>query len=187
MLSNQNDDLFGQTTAAPASGNGAASVDDIFGSAPAPAPAQSDDIFGQPVPQQNNSVDIFGQPQQAASDDIYAQGPAQVEPEAVSALVEWQKEKDEEIAKNDQDEQEAATKMKAKASEELAAYNAKIEEAQTNRAAHNKSVDEETMAALNGESDNKWERVVSYIDFNRNELHEKDVSRMKSLLLQLKH
>ena len=49
---------------------------------------------------------------------------------------------------------------------------------------YNKEIDDETLQKHG--SDNKWEGVAGYIDFNRSDLHEKDVSRMKSLLLQLK-
>jgi hypothetical protein len=34
---------------------------------------------------------------------------------------------------------------------------------------------------------NQWEKVVGFIDFNRSDLHERDVAKFKTLLLQLKH
>ena len=195
-------DLFGSAPQQSPNGSTNGTADDIFGDAQqtneqpqgsangsaqplAPTPS-ADDIFGS-APSGGNSTDVLA-PQSGNDDDIYAQGPAEpAEPEKVSALVEWQEKKNQEIAVIDQQETEEIAKMRAKAQEELDAFNKKIEEAQETRAKHNLSVDEETKASLEESSSNQWERVVKYIDFNRTELHEKDVSKMKSLLLQLKH
>ena len=200
MLAGNNEtDLFGSDQAATG-GAGGDTADDIFGdsteqqqqgsqdaNAQPPSGNGSTDILAQPDGNQA-ADDIFGAPQGGAEDDIYAQGPTEpAEPERVSALVEWQEKKNQEIAVIDQQETEEIAKMRSKASEELAAFNKKIDEAQAKRAKHNQSVDEETKASLEENPENKWERVVKYIDFNRSELHEKDVSKMKSLLLQLKH
>ena len=200
MLAGNNEtDLFGSAEQPLTGGAAGETADDIFGDSPQPQQGSQDqtaqipsgngstDIFGQPESNQD-ADDIFGAPQGGAEDDIYAQGPSEpAEPERVSALVEWQEKKNQEIAVIDQQETEEIAKMRSKASEELEAFNKKIDEAQAKRAKHNQSVDEETKASLEENPENKWERVVKYIDFNRSELHEKDVSKMKSLLLQLKH
>ena len=203
MLSNSNDDIFAQGGAAPAGSGDTA--DDIFGdNAPQqvqqnsndvldlpedePAGGNADDIFGSGQPEQQNSADIFGAPAQGEADDIYSAGPAEpAEPERESALVEWQRQKDQEIAAIDAAEEKEIAEMKEKAKKQLDDYNKKVDEAQANRAKHNLDVDKETFETLNSHPENQWERVVTYIDFNRADLHEKDVSRMKSLLLQLKH
>ena len=203
MLSNSNEDLFGQQPQQQGSDNEVEVADDIFGTPSGNGTPQNsadifaapqgsnggmaDDIFGTPAPAEQNAADIFGGSQNNA-DDIYAGGPAEpAVPERESALVEWQRQKDQEISVIDEKEAKEIAEMKEKASKELAAYNKKVQEAQENRAKHNLSVDQETIASLNSTPENKWERVVSYIDLNRTDLHEKDVSRMKSLLLQLKH
>ena len=187
-------DLFGSTPAPEGQPAGGETADDIFGDA-SPQSGSNDlvgassgnashDIFGPPATSQA-ADDIFGSPESGPADDIYANQPA--EPQRISALVEWQEKKNQEIAVIDQQESEEIAKIRSKAQEELDAFNKKIDEAQANRAKHNKAVDEETKASLEENPTNKWERVVKYIDFNRSELHEKDVSKMKSLLLQLKH
>ena len=204
MLSNQNEDIFGQDDAQQ-QGNGNETADDIFGdntghqepllggggdasNAQDGQGDNADDIFGSPQQDQQNSTDVFGAQAQGDADDIYSAGPAEpAEPERESALVEWQKQKDQEIAAIDAQEEKDVAEMKEKARKQLDDYNKKVDEAQAKRAKHNLDVDKETFAALNSHPENQWESVVTYIDFNRSDLHEKDVSRMKSLLLQLKH
>ena len=80
-----------------------------------------------------------------------------------------------------------AKTLLVKSRNSLDSFNKKIAEAQEKRGKDNLAVDEQTFASLKETPQNKWERVVKYIDFNRSDLHEKDVSKMKSLLLQLKH
>ncbi|EAY18688.1 hypothetical protein TVAG_062930 [Trichomonas vaginalis G3] len=168
--------------------------DDLFGAGAAPAGSQDGvaqpENIETPVENQENQeiAENTPQEQQENEDDIYAayNEPA-AEPEKVSALVEWQEKKNVEIAQIDSKEEEDIQKMKQKANDDLAAYYKKLEEGQESRKKHNLDVDKETIASLEEKHDNQWEGVVSFIDFNRADLHVKDVSRMKTLLLQLKH
>lgn len=187
------EDIFG----APVQGSAPAS-DDIFGSPEAQQMNGSEDIFGTPQGSAQPSEDIFGAPTTSApasgnpfgapdaNDDLYANGPTDI-PQKESALVAWEAQRNQTIQEIDEKESSQDQELKKAATESLNAYHAKIEEAQQNRAKHNLEVDKETMESLETKTDNMWEGVVNYIDFNRNDLHEKDVSRMKSLLLQLKH
>ena len=108
------------------------------------------------------------------------------EPEQPSALIEWKAKKNEELAKLDAEEQQKNEEIRTQAKTTLDNYYVKLHDSQEKREKHNKEVDEQTVADQQN-NDNKWEKTVSYIDFNRSDLHERDVSRMKSLLLQLKH
>lgn len=127
-------------------------------------PEQDDDLFDNQVPEQV-------QPAEAPS----------------SKLLEWEAEKNQELTQNDSANQEKDNQIRTEASEKLQAFFETLSEAQKNRAKHNLEVDQEFIADLESESAQKWEKVVKYIDFNRTDLHERDNTKMKSLLLQLKH
>ena len=101
-----------------------------------------------------------------------------------SAMAQWEAEKREELKRMDETEEKANEELKKKVRDESEKFTATLRDAQEKREKQNKEIDDETLQK-NG-SDNKWEGVAGYIDFNRSDLHEKDVSRMKSLLLQLK-
>lgn len=146
------------------------------------APAPSGGIDGM-LAAGSDDEDLFGQP--AAAPAAAAATPA--EPAMSSALQEWERAKHAELAELDRKNDEADTQLRDQAREKLEQFNKTIREAQAKQEQHNKEVDEQTVAAQKNGSENKWETVVGYIDFNRSDLHERDVSRMKTLLLQLKH
>jgi hypothetical protein len=123
-------------------------------------------------------------------DELFGEVPQQQEvhaPVTSSAILEWEREKRQEIDARDRSEAEYVEEMKAKAKKGLAAHLALISENQTKAAKHNIEVDKQTLLDQGTKPDNSWERVVKYIDFNRSDLHQRDVGKMKSLLLQLKH
>jgi hypothetical protein len=80
----------------------------------------------------------------------------------------------------------AAAAQRTEASEKLAKFSATLRESQAKRAALNQEADQQKLAELEGDYDNPWEKVVKLIDFGRADLHQRDVGRMKLLLLQLK-
>ncbi|KAH0794923.1 Clathrin light chain [Histomonas meleagridis] len=165
------DDLFGGS-------NGGASNDDIFSGNPS---TNVDDMLAG-----TNVDDMLAG---SDDDDLFAQTPEPQQPqeeEKSSALVEWEKEKQIEIQQLDAKNDAADEEMKNKAKEILANYHSKLSEAQEKRAKNNLEVDQQFMSDLENEPSNKWEKVVSFIDFNRSDLHQRDVSKMKTLLLQLK-
>ena len=133
-----------------------------------------DDLFGAPQQPEPVSMQSFEQP----PDDHVEQS---------RAIVEWEREKQAEIQKLDADQQAADEKMRSEASAKLDEHYKVLRTSQENRAHHNLEVDDEFIRSQSDEGVSKWERVVSYIDFNRGDLHERDASRMKTLLLQLKH
>ena len=149
--------------------------DDLFNTSPPPktenkksAPGSADGFFGKPA--DNFLSNTAPQPQVQST-----------------ILVDWEKKKIQETNKLDDELLAKDKKMYEKAREELDQYFNKIKEAQEKRLEHNKEVEKAIIEELQKESQNKWETVVNYIDFNRSDLHKKDISRMKSLLLQLKH
>ena len=103
-----------------------------------------------------------------------------------SAMAQWEAEKREELKRMDETEEKANEELKKKVRDESEKFTATLRDAQEKREKQNKEIDEETAAEQKNGSENKWEGVAGYIDFNRSDLHERDVSRMKSLLLQLK-
>jgi hypothetical protein len=107
--------------------------------------------------------------------------------QAPSALIAWQRQKDEELREKDNQDAEKSEALKNQARDSLTKFNNTVSEAQGNRATHNRELDEQKRADLEGVAGNQWEKVVKFVDFNRSDLHEKDVSKFKTLLLQLKH
>lgn len=166
-----------------AGNNQTASTDDLFGGNN--QTTSNDGLFGVPASQGSNNVDdmLAG----SDDDDLFAQAVQPQEQETPSALVEWEKQKQIEIqnidAKNQQDDEE----LNKKASEAITKFNDNLHEAQEKRAKHNLELDQQFFSDMDSNPENQWEKVVSYIDFNRSDLHQKDISKMKSLLLQLKH
>ena len=132
----------------------------------------------------SDDEDLFGQPAAPAAAAATA---APVDVPVSSAVQDWERAKQAELAELDKKNAEADDKLREAAREKLDQFNKTIREAQEKREQHNKELDQQTVAAQKSGSQNKWETVVGYIDFNRSDLHERDVSRMKTLLLQLKH
>jgi hypothetical protein len=129
----------------------------------------------------------FAAPAQSASQPIAAQ-PVIPEPapSQTAALVAWQEQKNVELREKDAGESEANDALRATAGQSARDFLTTISASQEKRAVHNRELDEQKKADLNA-TGNTWEKVVKFIDFNRSDLHERDVSKMKTLLLQLKH
>lgn len=143
-----------------------------------------DDMLGfNDMMAKSDEDDLFGGSEPVAAAEPTMMGFAQEE----SALMQWENAKKQQIAEIDSAdaEKDAALREEGRAASDNF-YN-KLQEAQEKRAQHNKEVDAQKIMSQESTSENQWEKVVEYIDFNRTDLHEKDVSRMKSLLLQLKH
>jgi hypothetical protein len=125
----------------------------------------------------DSDEDLFGSEQVAAS---------KPPPVSSSAILAWEEGKRREIESKDREESEVAEKLKGEASSALKTFHEKLSVAQSNRAKHNRELDAQKIAEQKKVPDNRWERVVEQIDFSRADLHVKDVSKMRSLLLQLK-
>jgi hypothetical protein len=132
------------------------------------AGSDEDDLFGNPDPAPIIAAD---------SED----GP----PAQPSALIAWKQQKDQELAAKDQADGQAAEKLRQEAEKKLVDYKKTLQTEQEKRARLNAQADEVKLSGLEKEG-NRWEKVGLMIDFTRNENHVKDVSRFKTLLIQLK-
>jgi hypothetical protein len=145
--------------------------------------------ISNPISQPSSGLDMMLADQD--DDDIFSPpAPAADQPppgQPESALIAWKRQKDSELRDKDAVESQSADDIKAQA-RALAEYFFKtIAEAQEKRRVHNHELDEQKKADLESQAGTQWEKVVKFIDFNRSDLHERDVAKFKSLLLQLKH
>ena len=134
------------------------------------AGSDDDDLFSPPQQQQQQSHD---------EEEPLNSGP--------TALDKWRDEKQNELRELDQKESQQNSELAKEAREKLDNFYKTLKESQESRAKHNLEVDQEFIQDRDSTTTKPWERVVSFIDFNRSDLHERDIQRMKSLLLQLKH
>jgi len=108
--------------------------------------------------------------------------------EEPESLAKWRDEKAATLQQQETDEQDATTAWAEKAKKELEdwynRYNEQLEKVKNeNRAAQDQFIEEMT----DTKPGNEWEKVARFCDFNpKFSKNTKDVSRMRSLLLQLK-
>jgi hypothetical protein len=171
-------------------------MDDLLGGVTdeAQTPTDANNLF-------DTSDPISGPPGQASSgldgmlagsddDDLFggqAPAPEPVSSQPASALIQWQHAKDAELREQDARDAQAADELKAKARASLDTFTKTIADSQEKRRVHNAELDSQKVADLQASSGNQWEKTVKFIDFNRSDLHERDVAKFKTLLLQLKH
>jgi hypothetical protein len=114
--------------------------------------------------------------------------PAEIEDgplSAPSALIAWKQQKDNEVAAKDGEDAQYADRLRQEAERKLNDYKKTLQTEQEKRAKLNAESDAEKITGLEKEG-NRWEKVALMIDFTRNDNHVKDVSRFKTLLIQLK-
>ena len=174
---------------------------DLFESNPPTSDTQinmlddGDDLFGEPAaPTQQNDSNQEEQNSMMAlkSDDenelFNTPDPVQVpENNEPTPISKWTQEKQAELAIQEQKENEDKNSLQAQASSYLATFLQNVDAAQSKRATHNQELDEQFIKSQEDSTVQPWEKVVNQIDFNRTDLHEKDVSKMKDLLLHLKN
>jgi len=108
--------------------------------------------------------------------------------EEPESLIQWREEKAALLQQQEKDEQEASIAWAEKAKKEMDdwynRYNEQLEKVKNeNRAAEDQFIEEMT----DTKPGNEWEKVARFCDFNpKFSKNTKDVSRMRSLLLQLK-
>jgi hypothetical protein len=172
-------------------------MDDLLGNLGDGQPddeGQSGDVLGSlsgsnPPSQPGSALDSMLADQD--DDDLFSAPAAPPEQpsssQPPSALIAWQREKDAELQGKDAEEAAKADGLKAEARSAADNFVKTIADAQHKRAVHNKELDDQKKADLESQAGTQWEKVVKFIDFNRSDLHERDVAKFKSLLLQLKH
>ena len=140
--------------------------------------------------EQSGFDDFLQMQDDGQDDDLYSVEPEstqQEEQKELSPKEEWEKTRRAEIDASDEAEREAINELRAKGTKSVEEFNAKLKDLQEKRMQHNQEVDKEIIEDINSTAYKEWEKVVSLIDFNRSDLHEKDCAKMKSILLQLKH
>jgi len=108
------------------------------------------------------------------------------EPECIKK---WKVEQEEMLKKKDADEEQKKEELRVKAAQELADWYTQYEEQLAKTRKANKEQEAATaVPELNGIAPGQeWERVSTHCDFSAKAPgHTKDVSRMRSILLQLK-
>jgi hypothetical protein len=154
------------------------------------APIDSSDIVSLVDAGPPKSTDLDGMLAGSDDDDLFGTAvpaaPPEQTPAPASALIAWERQKQIELGEKDSQDASKDADLRTAASGALKDFLAKLSDGQSKRAIHNKELDEQKRADLEA-TGNQWEKVVKFIDFNRSDLHQKDISKMKTLLLQLKH
>jgi len=103
----------------------------------------------------------------------------------------WKREQEMMLKKKDADEEVKKEELRMKAKQELEDWYQHYEEQLSKSKMSNREKEEEFVAEIGGmnhiEPGSEWERVAKHCDFSAKAAgHTKDVSRMRSILLQLK-
>ena len=174
-----------EAEAAPAAPAGDG-LDSFFGGeAPAAAPAAD----AAPAVEGFGDEGAFGAPAAEPAEPVPVAAPLQAEEEP-NAMLEWQRANLETLKAKDSAETEARSAVKVKAAEHLSSFNAERDAKLTARKASNREAEatlKDSVATL-GTGGNVWEDATSLIETNSNlSVNDTDMSRMKKLLVKLKH
>jgi len=130
---------------------------------------------------------------QPGSDDIMASQMSgmKISSEEPECLKVWKVEQEERLRKKDADEEQKKEELRVKAKQELEDWYKHYEEQLSKSKMANRESEEKFVAEIGGMNHitpgSEWERVAKHCDFSAKAAgHTKDVSRMRSILLQLK-
>jgi hypothetical protein len=145
-------------------------------------------------PTTNQSVDLDSMLGDANDDDLYGgpseptpfDGSASIPDAPSSALIAWKRQRDAEIAEKDAQDAEAAQQRRQTARQTLDNHYEVLRNEQEKKAKANALLDEEKLSELEREG-GTWQKVLHHVDLQRSDLHVKDVSKFKTLLIQLKN
>mmetsp|Transcript_18413 Transcript_18413/g.38339 ORF Transcript_18413/g.38339 Transcript_18413/m.38339 type:complete len:165 (+) Transcript_18413:31-525(+) len=155
---------------------------DPFGAPP------SDDapIVLDPTPPE--SEDPIVMPPPAPIDDPVVVDPPIPHEDDTSAMATWNAEWMEKLSARKNKENEAKAKAIEQAGKDLEQFVAERDASRESKMSKNRSEEQVKLEALEAdlESDNPWERVVKLVDLQQ-EGEGSDVSRMRSILIQLKN
>jgi hypothetical protein len=169
FLNDDDDGGMGMDTGADAGGFG----EDM-------APNDDPDTFGDaPMPESH--------PDAPWTEDQPSDPVPEPEPEKPNAMVEWRRQWRERMEEKDAAARKAKQERQEKARAALAQFYEQRESHKEKMQANNRAEEQELLAKQSDEktNDNPWERIVSLIDTKEDA--EKDVSRMKEMMIQLKH
>jgi len=144
------------------------------------APNDDPDTFGDaPMPESH--------PDEPWTEEQPDDPPAEPEKETLNAMFEWRQQWRAKMEEKDAMARKAKADRQEKARAELAKFYEQRESHKEKMQANNRAEESELLAKQSDEkaSDNPWERIVSLIDTKEDA--DKDVSRMKEMMIQLKH
>jgi hypothetical protein len=122
-------------------------------------------------------------------DDVYGSpAPAAAAPQpaaASSPLIEWQRQKDAEIADKDAQDDALSRQLAANAQTARDGHFETIRTAQEKRAKLNEESDRQFVTALEAEG-SPWQKVAKFVNLQAAQNPGTDLSRFKTLLIQLK-
>jgi len=136
------------------------------------------------------SANFFDAAPQAESDLSERMSSMSMKPEP-ECLKQWKVEQEERLKVKDADEEVKKNELREKAKKELEDWYKMYEEQLAKSKTSNREKEEEFVAEVGGMNHitpgSEWERVAKHCDFSAKAAgHTKDVSRMRSILLQLK-
>eukprot|EP00941_MAST-03F_sp_MAST-3F-sp1_P002383 g2383.t1 len=147
---------------------------------------EEDNAFGDATMPESNPEEPWTEEQPEAA-NVPEPEPEPVVPEVASAMVEWRQKWRKMCEEKDEMDRKAKEKRQADAREALQKFYEQRESHKEKMHANNRAEESDLMnkQAAEKESGNPWERIVSLIDTKEDA--EKDVSRMKEMMIQLKH
>jgi len=154
-------------------------------------PEEEDDAIPVMANYSQPSANLFEMPAaQAESDLSERMSVMSMKPEP-ECLKQWKLEQEERLREKDANEEVKKNELREKAKKELEDWYKLYEEQLAKSKATNRVQEEEFVAEVGGmnhiEPGSEWERVAKHCDFSAKAAgHTKDVSRMRSILLQLK-
>lgn len=154
-----------------------------FGLAAPPVASPVEDFVNE-VPKEEPPVEN-GFEVEETTRDFSALSMSKPEPECIAR---WKIEQEERLKAKDQDEEKKKEELKQQALQELQDWYKHYEEQLGKTKAANREEQKEFVAEVNNIAPgSEWERVATHCDFNAKvNKNVKDVSRMRSILLQLK-
>jgi len=158
--------------------------EDLGLSAP-PMASPLDDFAGEPEPVAEPIENGFEAEEDAPFDKFAALSMSAAEPECITK---WKAEQEARLVTKDADEVKKREELRLQAQQELEDWYKLYEEQLEKTKASNRDEQQEFVAEINNiEAGSEWERVATHCDFNAKvNKNVKDVSRMRSILLQLK-
>ncbi|XP_059483142.1 clathrin light chain isoform X2 [Neocloeon triangulifer] len=146
------------------------------------------------VESSNNDLDLFESELESKPEEVngYEEPAASVSPkvakEEPEKIRKWREEQKQRLEEKDAAEAEAIEKLRLQAREELDEWYKNHNEAKTKTKAANRNAEKQFVAATDEiEPGTEWERIAKLCDFNpKSSKGCKDVTRMRSIILQLK-
>jgi hypothetical protein len=103
------------------------------------------------------------------------------------ALTDWKRQKDADLSEKDSEDEELAKKLRGEAQTRVEEYFQTLRTEQDKRSKANAEAEATKVGKLEEEGRNPWEKVGQLLDFTRTNSHEKDITKFRRLLIELKN